>query len=1109
MSRKRHDHHIEFYSYRSDLSRLVEKFQHVIENVSDFWAFVQKYEEVERKKASKNTQHEPTASHSGSKLILPKTYDVQHTVNVDFTISDDDMQSCLSIDKRHRLRKNLSKFTLLIGVYINFKQKEKLSKLKKIRNGQQNLPVFQFKDQIIETVQNEKVVIIAGDTGCGKSTQIPQFLWQAGYNRIACTQPRRIACISLSKRVAKESLSEFTSGVGYQIRFERHRNRETKILFITEGLLLRQTSNEETLDYDVIVLDEVHERHLHGDFLLGIMKCLLYQRPDLKLVLMSATINIELFSSYFGESAKVIQVPGRLYPITLQYYPIIDVDANSDKFDPGPYIRILQLIDQKYPKKERGDVLMFLSGTKEITAVVEAAQQYNEKVNSWCILPLHSSLSLAEQDKVFDYPPEGFRKCVVSTNIAETSVTIDGIRFVVDSGKVKEMSYDPTCKLQRLKEFWVSKASAEQRKGRAGRTGPGVCYRLYSEDDYSAMNQYTTPEIQRVSLDSVLLQMISMGLPDVRKFPFIEPPDPSSIDNAILDLRQHGAIDSEEKLTVIGKTLAKLPVDIQLGKMLIMGSLFYQVEPILSLAAALSVQSPFTNRAFRDIEMQDLRKDLESDHGDPITLLNIFREWLQMKQESTQGRGSSSYQTKKWCKKRGLEEQRFYEMIKLRNQFKDLLFDCNLINEDCTPIKSKEELTSAERAIRHGELKQLRKLKREYENETSNKPKILKIDKSMEVERPDYEEEDTSTDIRDIEFRMRNNPSQVQNLLDGSTATSYKDLMMLKVIFSSAIYPQIAIADEFNSSKTVKDQLFHTAEKPFVSLHPNCFFAFHPHVVQLEQSDIEHPPGFRSKFQFSSRHQVLFYMSLLETTKVYLCNALRMPAAQSVLLFSQEIHCNKNFTKIICDNWIEIQFATPLSGEKFLLKVCNIRQIWEKLLDKRLQGENTGRNDEDLMDLILGLLRADICYSIRRLLPADLKVAFKGRQFDSYDVLPTDNPFNEDFTIEKNEHHGGIKVTPYLTYDSVIIDDENVDVLEKWKCDRCQVEIILPPLERLIHIKNHEKENNKGNDVLESLPSGSKKPNSKLYKCDICQKQMYLTPTEILRHVKDHKTSNT
>ena len=309
------------------------------------------------------------------------------------------------------------------------------------------------------------------------------------------------------------------------------------------------------------------------------------------------------------------------------------VGGKSGRFDPSPYIRVLQAIDHKYPIKERGDVLIFLSGMSDIMAVVEAAKDYANRSKSWIVLALHSALSVAEQDKVFDFPPEGVRKCIVSTNIAETSVTIDGVRFVVDSGKVKEMSFDTTYKMQRLQEFWISRASAEQRKGRAGRTGPGVCYRLYDESDYDALQEYSTPEIRRVPLDSLVLQMISMGLPDARRFPFIEPPPMSTVETSIAFLKEQGALSVDETLTTVGRMLAQLPVDVVVGKMLIMASVFDMIDVVVTVAAALCVQSVFTAKSQRDYDACSLRKSLESDHGDPLTLLNAFDAWVSVKAE--------------------------------------------------------------------------------------------------------------------------------------------------------------------------------------------------------------------------------------------------------------------------------------------------------------------------------------------------------------------------------------------------------------------------------------------------------------------------------------------
>lgn len=612
--------------------------------------------------------------------------------------------------------------------------------------------------------------------------------------------------------------------------------------------------------FSCIVLDEIHERHLHGDFLLGVAKCLIKVRPDLKLILMSATINIKLFSDYFTEEeAHVIEVPGRLFPIKLHYMPQFkDVSASgsrstkSERLSPEPYIQIMQLIDQKYPPTERGDMLIFMSGLNEITTIVDAANEYAAAKNNWIVLPLHSSMSIADQDKVFDYAPAGVRKCIVSTNIAETSVTIDGIRFVVDSGKVKEMSFDPSCKVSRLKEFSISKASADQRKGRAGRTGAGVCYRLYTEKDYNEFEAYSTPEIHRVPLENLLLQMVSMGLPNARLFPFIEPPPPGSIESSIVSLKQHGAMTVDEKLTPIGQALSRLPVDISISKMLLMGCVFSQLHPVLTLAATLSVQSPFTNRAYRDKECENARKDLESDHGDPITLLNSYREWLDLKRVGFDRRGEVE-NTHTWCRRRGLEEQRFYEITKLRNQFEELLTDSGLI-----PPKETAKMTSSERAIRHGELRQLKELKKAHKMEAPRKRNVLKHSSGFSGD--GEEEEQKGTDMRDVEFRLSHDPSKMKNLMSSATACSYRDLMTLKLILVSGMYPQVAIADDFNYCKAPSQHFFHTTSKPFTSLHPMGFFGNNGQSLQLDDSEIvEKPFYYKSKLPLSAKHQLLCY----------------------------------------------------------------------------------------------------------------------------------------------------------------------------------------------------------------------------------------------------------
>ncbi len=405
---------IDFEPFRPKLAKIFfrdeDLFQHGSDEYRDFWKFLRKYQAMERQKREREggkrgkKSSSASAQHQCFRLLPSDTRDLLNRIPFQ---DRDDHDGYLS-------EQTVKEFQRILALYADFLQRERFSKLRKLREAQAGLPIAEYRGEILRKLEENQVVIVAGDTGCGKSTQVPQYLLGAGYQGIACTQPRRIACISLAKRVGYETLNEYGSEIGYQIRFERRKTDRTRVLFLTEGLLLRQVAADPSLSsYGVVVLDEVHERHLHGDFLLGIVKCLVQQRADLKVVLMSATINIKLFQEYFHGEAPVVQVPGRLYPIKLNYMPVPAIEKSSDsaKLNPAPYVRVLQLIDRKYPDKERGDVLIFLSGLREITTVAEACQEYADTTKGkWIVLPLHSTLSLAEQDKVFDYAPDGVRK---------------------------------------------------------------------------------------------------------------------------------------------------------------------------------------------------------------------------------------------------------------------------------------------------------------------------------------------------------------------------------------------------------------------------------------------------------------------------------------------------------------------------------------------------------------------------------------------------------------------------------------------------------------------------------------------------------------------------
>jgi HrpA-like RNA helicase len=455
--------------------------------------------------------------------------------------SENKLQHFNSRDEREKdEHKNIR---IALNLFADFKEKKLKNIKEKIKKVRDSLPIKAYEEEIVDAVKKNKVILIAGDTGCGKSTQVVQYLLESGYNKIACTQPRRIACSSLARRVTYETQNIYGSEIAYQVRFDSStKSSRTKVLFLTEGVLIRQFSSDPLLsNYDVIIIDEIHERHVTGDFLLEMLKQVIRRREDIRLILMSATINIELFSNYFN--APTIKVPGKVYPVRVEYMPIAEEDrifsgdklkelrennkimsipAKPVKLKPDPYLKIMERIDQSIPSNERGDLLIFQSGINEISKLAEELKLYANYTKKWIILQLHSTLSAEEQDKVFAVAPEGVRKCIISTNIAETSVTIDGIRFIIDSGKVKEMGYDIECGVSKLSEYWISKASAMQRMGRAGRTGPGECFRFYSENEFENLNDFAIPEIKRIPLESIILQICAFNLGNPRDFDFIE-----------------------------------------------------------------------------------------------------------------------------------------------------------------------------------------------------------------------------------------------------------------------------------------------------------------------------------------------------------------------------------------------------------------------------------------------------------------------------------------------------------------------------------------------------------------------------------------------------------
>ncbi|XP_075771209.1 putative ATP-dependent RNA helicase DHX34 isoform X2 [Pelodiscus sinensis] len=1036
------------------------------EESSQFWAFFERLQRFQSRRAQRDPPAQPPAP--PGRAGLPPDYDPRYRINLSVLGGAEEGErrrdSGVPAERRAEFRAGLRH-------YLDFAQKQSFAKLAKLQRERAALPIAQYRQQLLQAVANHQVVVVAGDTGCGKSTQVPQYLLAAGYSHVACTQPRRIACISLAKRVGFESLHQYGAEVGYQIRFESTRSPATKIVFLTEGLLLRQVQREPALPgYQVLIADEVHERHLHSDFLLGVLRRLLPARPDLKLVLMSATINIPLFAGYFG-GAPVVQVPGRLFPITVVYQPIAQEEAGSggkpERLDPRPYLQVLQAIDHKYPAEERGDLLVFLSGVAEIGAVLEAAQAYAARTQRWVVLPLHSTLSIAEQDKVFDLPPPGVRKCIVSTNIAETSVTIDGVRFVLDSGKVKELSYDPQAKLQRLQEFWVSRASAEQRKGRAGRTGPGLCYRLYAESDYDAFAPYPVPEIQRVALDALVLQMKSMELGDPRTFPFLEPPPPASLETALRYLRDQGALDGAENLTPIGSLLAQLPVDVVVGKMLVLGALFGLAGPVLTVAAVLSVPSPLLRPAHTNPDCATARRPLQSPHGDPLTLLNTFNAWLQA-----------------LLREKGLLEA------------------------------GPGRRDGAARQSRHRERRELHQLRRRHEALEGRKRKVLRLQddagSSSEEGEGAGRAGPQAVDIQDVRFKLRHDVAELQAACDVTLAPS--QLALLKLVLCRGLYPQLAVPDQYNSCRKDSDQVFHTQNKQGVVLHPTCVFAGCPEELQGPPQGAEPGKGRGSPDGLSSRHQLLAFVSLLETNKPYLVNCLRAPALQALLLCARALDTSGDCTRLVADSWLELRVPDGEAALGLLAAALRLRTAWEGLLHRQLERgpEEPGRGPDPrevaaLKQDLLEFLQHEVQHSLRRLTALEKQTLYVGPQ--TVAAAPGLPGLFQGMAMVPDEEKGGYRVTEFLTYNCLASDtDLYSDCLRSfWTCPHCGLYAPCTPLERVSHENSCRPQPQEA--PPEEAAGGSAKGSAlqRPYRCDVCQQDFTFTPTEILRHRKQHR----
>ncbi|KAH9458984.1 hypothetical protein MJO28_010337 [Puccinia striiformis f. sp. tritici] len=582
---------------------------------------------------------------------------------------------------------------------------------KTILDQRKGLPVFKQMPEFYRMYNKSQFVVMEGETGSGKTTQIPQYavygdLPHMKNKQIACTQPRRVAAMSVAKRVADEMDVKLGEEVGYSIRFEDCTSSKTILKYMTDGMLLREALHDNTLSrYSTLILDEAHERTLATDILMGLLKDIAKRRPDLKIIVMSATLDAAKFQNYFN-SAPLLKVPGRTFPVETFYTP----EPEPDYLEAA--IRTVLMIHRD---EQPGDILVFLTGEEEIedacrkiSIEVDQLLQTSSLVGPLKCVPLYSSLPPQQQQRIFDPPPPPLtpngppgRKVVISTNIAETSLTIDGIVYVIDPGFSKQKIYNPRIRVESLLVSPISKASAQQRAGRAGRTRPGKCFRLYTENSFvKELEDQTYPEILRSNLASVVLELKKLGVNDLVHFDYMDPPAPETVIRALELLNYLAAFDDDGNLTPLGEIMAEFPLDPQLSKMLISSPEFKCSNEILSIAAMLSVPNPFLRPHNQRKEADDARAQFTHPEGDHLTLLNLFHAY------------KSSQDPNNWCWQNYVANRAMLQADNVRNQLKRTMerFDLDMISID---HKHKDYFKNIRMAITTGYFMQVAHKERE------------------------------------------------------------------------------------------------------------------------------------------------------------------------------------------------------------------------------------------------------------------------------------------------------------------------------------------------------------------------------------------------------------
>ena len=598
------------------------------------------------------------------------------------TIDSDEIAQTIErglIRDRHRLRRRLREASgeqALSGVRAAAQQSaqhadQRRQRLPRIAYPEQ-LPVSERRDEIARAIENNQVVIVCGETGSGKTTQLPKICLDIGrgvYGQIGHTQPRRIAARSVANRISQELGSSLGDVVGFQVRFTDKAGPNNLVKLMTDGILLAETQSDRFLNaYDTLIIDEAHERSLNVDFLLGYIKQLLPKRPELKLIITSATIDAEKFSRHFG-NAPVIEVSGRLYPVDVIYRPFDEDDEDTHDVDLPE--AVVNALDEVGTMSASGDVLVFLPGEREIREAAEALRKHpihGHRSGRWEILPLYARLSAKEQERVFS--SGGPRRVVLATNVAETSLTVPGIRYVIDSGLARINRYSFRNKVEMLQVENISRASANQRAGRCGRVMNGVCVRLYSEDDFNARAEFTDPEILRSSLASVILRMQALRLGDVAHFPFVDAPVPKAIADGYQLLVELAAVDDKHRLTATGRQLAKLPIDPRIARMIVSAKEFGCLGEILIIASGLSVQDPRERPIDKQEAVNQAHAEFAHEHSDFLGYVEMWK-WF----EEAMRHKQSNRKLVQECHSRFLSYLRLREWRELHGQLASMAAD--------------------------------------------------------------------------------------------------------------------------------------------------------------------------------------------------------------------------------------------------------------------------------------------------------------------------------------------------------------------------------------------------------------------------------------------------